>query len=159
MMRHAIRLTLFCLILSSPLFAADFRFERFDFPNAAATFALGINARGDIVRRYVDTDGVTHGFLLHKGVFSTIDFPHALFTAARWINESRDIVGVYANTLDECYAFQAHGFLLRQGAYTAIDFPGSVYTEAFSINDDGVIVGDYTDMNGNAHGFKAVPKD
>ena len=80
-------------------------------------------------------------------------------SAARWINESRDIVGVYANTLDECYAFQAHGFLLRQGAYTAIDFPGSVYTEAFSINDDGVIVGDYTDKNGNTHGFKAVPKD
>jgi uncharacterized membrane protein len=289
-----------CLLLLNALSAADdYRFVRIDVPRAAASFPQGINARGDIVGRYDDIEGNTHGFLLHQGVFTTIDFPHASFTVARginargdivgrtidqegnehgfllrdghythvdypgaaattarainnagditgrhfdatgneygfvlqagtyqnvsvpdsltplhpcstdvwmiqdnervflgdfctdadggihgflrikpgdfeiidfptagapcsalrWINERGDIVGVYANTLDECFAFQAHGFLLREGRFTAIDFPGSVFSDAFSINDDGVIVGDYTDKQGVQHGFKAVPND
>lgn len=298
-MGRVMHMTLSVLILSSVAFAADFRFVRIDFPGASATTALGINARGDIVGRYDDTAGVTHGFLFHQGAFSTIDFPHASFTApkainargdivgrvidaagnehgfllrdghfkkvdypgasattarginnagditgrhfdaagnesgfilqdgtfhnvrvpdsvtplhpcsadvwmvmdngrvavgdlctdvdggihgylrnkpgdfqiidfpgagapctaVRWINESRDMVGVYANTLDECFAFQAHGFLLRNGQYSAIDFPGSTFTDAFAISDDGVIVGDFTDRKGNAHGFKALPNN
>ena len=90
-----------------------------------------------------------------------VDFPGAGFpcSAVRWINERGEIEGVYANTLDECFAFQAHGFLLRQGQYTAIDFPEAVFTGTFAINDDGQIVGNYTDKQGNTHGFKAVPKD
>jgi hypothetical protein len=74
-MRHAIKLTLFCLILSSSLFAADYRFVRIDFPGATATTAGSINARGDISGLYFDANDVGHGFLLSKGVFSTIDFP------------------------------------------------------------------------------------
>jgi probable HAF family extracellular repeat protein len=288
-MRLITKLFVLCLSLGSGLFATDFHFVRIDVPNSTFTAANGINARGDIVGRYHDVNGVTHGFLRREGVFSTIDFPGASFTAPRainargdivgrmqfedgnnhgfllhdgkftqidypgaiatsvrginnsgditgarlgtnsergfilqdgrfknvrvphsgttdvwmamdngrvavgdiftdadggihgyirngpgdfqivdfpgagspcsalrWINERGDIVGNYANTLDECYAFQAHGFLLRQGQFTAIDFPGSVYTETFAINDDGQIVGDYTDNNGNTHGFKAV---
>jgi probable HAF family extracellular repeat protein len=297
-MRQITKAFAFCLALSSLLLAADFRFVKIDFPNASATQALGINARGDIVGRFNDADGNTHGFLLHKGIFSTIDFPHASFTAARginargdivgrvidaggnehgfllrdgkftkidfpgasfttarginnagditgrhfdaagnesgfilqngtfhnvhvpqsvtalhpcstdvwmvmdngkvligdictdvdggihgyvrdsrgnfqlvdypgagapctasrWINERGDTVGVYANSLAECFAFQAHGFLLRNGQYSAIDFPGSAFTDAFGINDDGVIVGDFTDRQGNTHGFKALPQ-
>jgi probable HAF family extracellular repeat protein len=298
-MRPVTQMTLSILVLSTAVLAADFRFSRIDVPNASATTALGVNARGDIVGRYNDHNGVTHGFLFHQGSFSTIDFPHASFTAprainargdivgrvidaagnehgfllrdgdfkkidypgasattarginnagditgrhfdaagnesgfilqdrkffnvrvpdsatplhpcsadvwmamdngrvavgdlctdsdggihgylrntqgdfqiidfpgagapctaVRWINERKDLVGVYANTLDECFAFQAHGFLLRQGVYTPIDFPRSVYSEAFSISDDGVIVGDFTDGQGNTHGYKAVPSD
>ena len=73
------------------------------------------------------------------------------------INERGDIVGVYANTLDDCFAFQAHGFLLRDGQFIALDYPGSQYTETFGLNDDGVIVGDFTDRKSVHHGFKAVP--
>ena len=36
-----------------------------------------INARGDIVGRYV-ADGVSHAYLLSGGQFSTIDFPGAI---------------------------------------------------------------------------------
>lgn len=290
-MRLITKALLLCLVLGSVLFATDFRYVRLDFPAAAGTFAAGVNARGDIVGRYLDARGVTHGFLLRQGVFSAIDFPDASFTAARainargdivgrfddasgnehgfllrdgqftaidypgasattarginnsgditgrhfddagnengfilkdgifhthrvphscstdvwmamddgrvavgdfctdadngihgyvrnqpgqfqivdfpgagspctalrWINERGDIVGVYANTLDECYAFQAHGFVLRRGEYLAFDFPGAAYTDAFAINDDGEIVGDFTDQHGNHHGFKAIP--
>jgi uncharacterized membrane protein len=298
-MRQVTKVVTFCLVLNSFLFAGEYRFVRIDVPNTTATLVQGINARGDIVGRYDDSEGNTHGFLLRQGVFSTIDFPHASFTVARainargeivgrtidlqgnehgfllrdgrfsridypeaaattarginnagditgrhfdaagnengfvlqartyhnvsvpnsltplhpcstnvwmirdneqvfvgdfctdadggihgylsaksgdfqiidfpdagapcsalrWINERGDIVGVYANTLDECFAFQAHGFLLRDGRFAAIDFPGSVFTDAFSIIDDGVIVGAYTDKQGIQHGFKAVPND
>ena len=69
------------------------------------------------------------------------------------------MVGIYANSPSECDNFQTHGFLLRDGQYTAIDFPGSIISGVFCINDDEVMVGQFTDKNGNAHGFKAMPKD
>jgi hypothetical protein len=72
-MRQIIKMTLLCLAISPLLSAADYRFVRIDFPNATQTLANGINARGDIVGRYLDAEGVPHGFLLHKGAFSTIE--------------------------------------------------------------------------------------
>jgi hypothetical protein len=74
-MQYAINLALFCLTISSTLFAADYRFIKIDFPNASETIASGINARGDIVGRYNDVNGVVHGFLLRKGTLTAIDVP------------------------------------------------------------------------------------
>ena len=68
-----------------------------DVAGATRTGATGINARGDIVGRYV-TDGVSHGFLLVGGQLSTFDFPGATFTSFDAINQRGDIVGRY--TLD-----------------------------------------------------------
>ena len=59
-MKLVIKLTLLGLAVSSLLFAADYRFVKIDFPNATQTLANGINARGDIVGRYADADGVFH---------------------------------------------------------------------------------------------------
>jgi hypothetical protein len=57
---------------------------------------LGLNARGDIVGRYV-AGGITHGFLLDKdGSFTTIDVPGASATEALGINPQGDIVGQYS---------------------------------------------------------------
>ena len=115
-MRKAIKLALFCLALSSLLSAADYRFVKIDFPNAIATTAGSINARGDISGRYEDANGVSHGFLLRKGVFSTIDFPNASFTVARAMNARGDIAGRFQDAND-------HGFLLHDGHFTQIDYP------------------------------------
>ena len=41
-------------------------FTSLDFPDASFTSALGINPHGDIVGRYVDAGGVSHGFLLRR---------------------------------------------------------------------------------------------
>src|SRR4051812_9243757 len=60
-------------------------FTTIDPPNAVITVPYGINARGDIVGTYLDSDGVQHGFLLRKGVYTTIDFPGAEGTEARGI--------------------------------------------------------------------------
>jgi hypothetical protein len=34
-----------------------------DYPDSVSTYANGINQQGDIVGRYTDTDGKTHGFI------------------------------------------------------------------------------------------------
>src|SRR5947209_10220271 len=137
-MRQAIKATLFCLALSSLLFAADYHFAKIDFPDAAITRATGINARGDIVGRYDDANGVTHGFLLRKGLFSTIDFPNASLAAARAINARGDMVGriQFEDGND-------HGFLLRDGHFTQVDFPNAITTTPRGINNAGDITGNH----------------
>src|SRR5436309_13915715 len=109
-MRHVIKWTLLCLAVTNLLFAADYRFVKIDFPNATLTRANGINARGDIVGLYFDADGVGHGYLLRKGVFSTIDFPSASLTAPFYLNARGYIVGFFDvdNGTD-------HGFMLSAG--------------------------------------------
>jgi len=42
-------------------------FQSVDFPGAALTAALGINASGKIVGQYNDSDGVRHAFLAVPG--------------------------------------------------------------------------------------------
>jgi uncharacterized membrane protein len=146
-MRHAIKLTLF-LILSSSLFAADYRFVRIDFPGATATTAGSINARGDISGRYDDVNGVVHGFLLRKGVFTSIDVPGSSFTSARAMNARGDIAGRIhdANGND-------HGFLLHDGHFTQIDYPGAAATVGRGINNAGDVTGNHTNGAGTESGF------
>ena len=147
-MRQAIKVTLFCLALNSLLFAGDYRFVKIDFPNAIATTAGSINARGDISGRYDDANGVVHGFLLRKGVFSTIDFPHASFTSARAMNARGDIAGRIhdANGND-------HGFLLRDGQFMQIDYPGAAATVGRGINNAGDVTGNHFNSAGTESGF------
>ena len=147
-MRQIIKLTLLFLAVSPLLFAADYRFVKIDFPNSTQTLANGINARGDIVGRYSDAEGVFHGFLLRKGVFSTIDFPGASLTAAFALNARGDIAGRFtdANGID-------HGFLLSDGKFTQIDYPGAAGTWARGINNAGDIVGSHFNAAGIERGF------
>jgi len=141
-MRHVSKVTLFCLIVSSLSFAADYRFVRIDFPDATVTRATGINARGDIVGFYGDLNGVTHGFLLRRGLFSTIDFPHASLTFARAINARGDIAGLFQfeDGIEQ-------GFLLHDGQFTQIDFPHTTSTTPRGINNAGDTTGNYPNPN------------
>jgi uncharacterized membrane protein len=147
-MRLAAKMTFFCLLNTSILVAADFRFASVDFPGAALSTANGINARGDIVGRYDDVNGVTHGFLLRGRIFSTIDFPGASFTIPRAINAHGDIAGrmQFADGGD-------HAFLLRDGKFTQIDFPGANGTIGRGINNAGDVTGNYIDSAGDEVAF------
>jgi len=147
-MQRAIKMVLFWLALCSPLLAADYRFAKIDFPNAIATTAGSINARGDISGLYFDANGVGHGFLLSKGVFSTIDFPDASFTSARAMNARGDIAGRIhdANGND-------HGFLLHDGHFTQIDYPGAAATVGRGINNAGDATGNHVNSAGTESGF------
>jgi uncharacterized membrane protein len=141
-MQQLIKITLFWLAFSATLFAADYRFTKIDFPGATYTNGNGINARGDIVGRYDDVNGVGHGYLLRKGVFSTIDFPHASLTGPRAINARGDIAGrfQFEDGID-------HGFLLHDGQFTQIDFPNTSTTTPRGINNAGDVTGNYPNPN------------
>ena len=129
-------------------------FTRIDVPNGSDTEALGINASGQIVGSYVDSNGRGHGFLLDNDTFTTIDPPGAVFTQAVGINGSGHIVGHYQDS-----SFADHGFLLDRGreedrdTFITIDVPGAPATQALGINASGQIVGVYRDSSGTGHGF------
>jgi probable HAF family extracellular repeat protein len=135
------------LLASSALFATDYRYTTIDVPNGSQTIARGINAHGDVIGSYTDSDGVGHDFLFHNGVFSTIVYPGNKEAAARALNARGDIVGSLADADGD------HGFLLRDGKITKIDFPGAVSTIAFGINNSGDITGQYTTQSGAGFGF------
>jgi hypothetical protein len=148
-MRRFITLTLFGLAGSPQLFAADYAFVRIDPPASVETQATSINARGDIVGRYVGPDHVSHGFLLRKGVFTTIDVPDAFATlGARGINARGDIVGNFLGS-----DFLAHGFLLSDGRFTRLDYPGALDGLVETINDAGDITGVWFNALGIGSGF------
>lgn len=120
----------------------DRAFTAIDAPGATFTEALDIGPSGDIVGRYVSSDGRSHGYLLHEGTFTTIDLS-ATLTSAQGIAPNGDIVGRY-QTADG----KLHGFLLSAGAFTAIDVPSAVGTNALGINPRGDVVGAYCDPAG-----------
>jgi probable HAF family extracellular repeat protein len=93
-----------------------------DFPGALSTVAYDINNDGRVVGIYLAKDGSFHGFLWHKGKFTSIEIPGAVNgTFPFGINSVGDIVGEYDD------ATTAHGFLLHWRDYEDKD----------SDNDDG----------------------
>jgi uncharacterized membrane protein len=139
-------------------------FTQIDFPGAAATLATGINPRGDIVGIYCQLtpcsgapgNRTTLGFLLRKGVFTTIHVPGALETRPFKINRRGKILGSYVGTEG-----RQHLFLLSKGDFTTIDFPGAYETPTdggqAGLNPQGDIVSFYCDAapckSANIHGF------
>jgi probable HAF family extracellular repeat protein len=124
------------------------KFTVIDYPKARVTHAFGINASGQIVGSYEDTQhGAPHGFLLSGGKFTAIDYPGATRTEAFGINDSGEIVGYYADATSV-----VHGFLDKKGVLTTIDYPGSRRTNLYGITAAGNVSGSFTDTNRN-HGF------
>jgi uncharacterized membrane protein len=147
--RHAITLTLFGLIVAPVLSAADYVFVQIDVPNSVFTDARGINAGGDVVGSYTDADDVSHGFLLRKGVFTTIDVPDATVTfGARAINARGDVVGTFLDA-DEVQ----RAYLRQGGHFFRIEYPGASGTFGLGINDRGDITGSFFDEFENTSGF------
>src|SRR5262249_53825449 len=113
----------------------DGKYTRIDVPGAGATFARGINPRGDIVE-VAFVGGIVHSYLRTKdGEFTQIDFPGATFTRANGINPRGDIVGNYCTGVlpTPCLPDgqnKIHGFLLSRGEFRTIDVPGALDTAA-----------------------------
>jgi hypothetical protein len=137
---------------------SSFSFTTLDDPNAGTgafqgTQGLGINASGQIVGEYFDSNSDQHGFLLSHGQYTTLDDPSAANgpgqgTIALGINSRGQIVGLY---VDANYFW--HGFMLSGGQYTHFDPPGALYTAPFGISNSGQISGYYLDGNSVYHGF------
>jgi uncharacterized membrane protein len=108
--------------------------------------AFKINNRGDVVGSYIGDDGFFHGFLLRKGVLTTLDFPGASQTELYGINDSGVVVGEWDILDPEGNLLAYHGFLWRNGDFSEVNFPGSGDTALVGIWDSGI-----TDPT--AHGF------
>lgn len=119
---------------------AAWSFKPISVPGAQYTDAMGINARGEIVGSYDDENGVTRGYLLRDGVFTTIDYPGAAMTEARGIGPNGEIVGTYRMPGEPRVNF--HGFLRTpEGEFMQVDYPGHTSTMAQRILPDGTILG------------------
>lgn len=96
---------------------------------------MDINNRGQIVGAYFTNSN--HGFLLERGVCTTIDPPGANITQPNGINNRGQVVGAYADA-----GGTIHGFRRDGRTFTTLDAPGaSPNTVAYEIDDQGRIVG------------------
>ena len=113
----------------------------FDYPGAGNnTLPQKINERGDIVGEFIDSSGVTRGFVrFSNGTFSDpiVDPNDTVgFTEGRGINNPRTVVGDYVISDGT-----VHSFLLSGGTFTEYDVPGTVQTNLLSINEPGDLTG------------------
>jgi hypothetical protein len=117
----------------------------FDYPGTGnQTEPQKINSRGDIVGVYLDSLGVSRGFVrFSNGSFSApiVDPNDTVgFTQGRGINDSGTVCGDYATSDGN-----DHGFFLSGGTFTEYDVPGALSTDVFGINDAGDFTGDFSD--------------
>jgi hypothetical protein len=113
----------------------------FDYPGVGnQTLPQKINERGDIVGEYIDSSGVTRGFVRFKnGSFSApiVDPNDTVgFTEGRGINNPGTVAGDYVISDGTI-----HSFLLSGGTFTEYDVPGTVQTNLLSINEPGDLTG------------------
>src|SRR6266498_1119778 len=129
----------------------------FDYPGTGnSTLPQKINERGDIVGEFIDSTGVTRGFVrFSDGSFSDpiVDPNDTVgFTEGRGVNNSRTVAGDYVisdGTL--------HSFFLSGGTFTEYDVPGAVQTNLLSINDTGDFTGGFDpDGSGVFQAFVSV---
>ena len=158
------------LLSAQPSITSQYNYKVIDYPNAPATFPLGVNDQRMIAGFFVDQMGVNHGFLWKNGAFTqVVDFPGALQfpgagTVAGGINNRGDVVGTYTAPdgfqhgfkmarPDECEDEDGHNC---KPVFTTIDFPGAAQTSginfelgpglgtaAIGINNHGAITGMY----------------
>jgi len=128
----------------------------FDYPGTGNnTLPQKINERGDVVGVFVDSGGVTRGFVrFSDGSFSApIVDPNDIvgFTEGRGINNRRTVVGDYATSDGNL-----HGFFLSGGTFTGFDVPGASFTAVLSINNPGDFTGTFIDGSGIQQAFVSV---
>ena len=118
------------------------------FPNAPA-IATGINDGGDITGQ-VNRNGISLGFLLHKGRLTVLSFPGAKGgTFPTGINDQGVIVGTYLLFADDI----SHGFSWKNGVFANVRTPSGGDAHPRKISNSGDIVGDFVDANFQDHGF------
>jgi hypothetical protein len=115
----------------------------FDYPGTGnRTLPQKINERGDIVGIFIDSSGVSRGFIrFSDGSFSApiVDPNDTVgFTEGRGINNSRTVDGDYVGGDNEL-----HSFFLSNGTFTEYDVPGALETNLLSINDAGDFTGGF----------------
>lgn len=130
--------------------AASFEIDvitTFDYPGTGnLTRPQKINDMGDIAGEFVDSSGVTRGFVrFRNGTFSApiVEPNQDVLTDARAINNSRLVAGYYFSLN------VSHGFFLSGNTYTEFDAPGAVNTYVNALNNAGDFAGNADLTTGN----------
>ena len=132
-------------------------YTKLDYPITGTSLAaFGINNLGQVVGGYCPgsttcSGGISpsnHGFLLSRGVLTTLDYPGAIGTQANAINDAGTIVGFY-----EVHSTQLHGYMYVNGVFSQLGFPGANWTYPAGIDNAGTVAGSFQDANFIVHGF------
>src|SRR5262252_834395 len=128
----------------------------FDYPGTGnQTLPQKINERGDIVGIFLDSLGVSRGFVrFSNGSFSApIVDPNDTVgsTQGRGINNLGTVCGYYSTSDGN-----DHGFFLSGGTFTEYDVPGALSTDVLGINDPGNFAGDFSDDDVTTQAFVNV---
>src|SRR6516165_10498657 len=78
------------LVTPLPVFAQNY--QTIDPPGSTYTIAQSINASGQIVGFYLDSNHTEHGFLYNNGKYTTIDPPQSDETVADYINSRGEVI-------------------------------------------------------------------
>ncbi len=128
----------------------------FDYPGTGnSTLPQKINERGDVVGIFIDSSGVSRGFIrFSNGSFSApiVDPNDTVgFTEGRGINNSRTVCGDYVGSDGN-----SHGFFLSGGTFTEYDVPGALSTAVLGINDPADFAGTFDPGSGILQAFISV---
>src|SRR6266566_146705 len=111
-------------VSKAPLVPPHPTFITFDPPGSIFTAPSAITSKELIIGSYIDTSGVTHGFLRKPGdTFITIDVPDSTSTTPTSITPGGVITGWYGDTIGK-----PHGFIRApDGSITSFDAPPDDY--------------------------------
>lgn len=116
---------------------------------ASTTEVRGINQPRVVGGFYNNPDGLSHGFLLRRGIFTDFRATGSNNTMIEGLNDAGDFVGAFDSPTAEFVAFSDIG-----GTQKTIDVPGAFGGYyAFGINKSREITGQYTDRSGIVHGW------
>ena len=106
--------------------------------NATRTSPRGMNQHGTLAGFFVDSGGVTHGFILGKhGVPQVIDADDSGTTSLEGINKKELTTGQVTGADGNPHSFIYNN---ATGEFTTIDVPdGSVLQQAWGVNDKGLV--------------------
>ena len=125
----------------------------FDPPGSTSTAPGSISPQGDIAGGYIDSSGVSHGFILDGSKYTVVDFPGAGGTVLTSLNPSGEISG-FTCVVASCLSGTFHSFVLsKKGVFTSFDPPGAISSNTGTVSPSGEVAGSYTDNAGNGHGY------
>ena len=129
-------------LVQAQLEQAPYTLEEIVIPGATEASA-NANSTHEVAGDFTDNDG-THGFVLRKGVFTTVDFPVVAFTQINGINASGRFAGTYFINSDP---ENARGFFSSKGDFVTIHPPQSSRTQVGFVNAQGEVVGTFRDAS------------
>ncbi len=142
-------------VMAQAVSAEAAKWKSIDVPGAAATYSSAINDKGVVTGNWLDSNGLTHGFVrASDGTITSFD-PREDTGGAYpdGINIHGSVAGTYLRQNI------GHGFVrTSDGSITTFNVPNDTYgTHVRGINDRGIIVGYYHDAAGY-HAFRRAAK-